>query len=270
MRRRAEGGAAGGSGYSAVRRHGTGVQFPASKRAVKEGDYLLSVLAITICPLFRRIVQKPMRGKLMQLSKNIVAGAVGAILFLGTVGNADRLMAQELPQNTNSVLRNNKYQSSGIRTEIMGTNVKGDAITVQLAVHNDTIGRMYLFWVGNFDAALSSGEFFVVDNVVGITYCKGYNTDNQQNMTFCMREKAKDLNYYSAIDKDSFSIMSIRFVASERDFKLKPDSLLSFVVKFVARSAPSDTSIVGDEKGVSTPMVITINFPLIPITQQNN
>jgi len=137
-------------------------------------------------------------------------------------------------------------------------------ITVQLVLKNTTKLRQYLLAFGSHSAALDTGKLGELADVSGINAC-GLNAGSDQVIYDRCKEMAANANYYTYIEPEDSTAVSMRYSFSDVD---KAAKTISFSFKAIVRTAAADLDPLADpSKGLSQPRVVNINLPLIPINR---
>lgn len=169
------------------------------------------------------------------------------------------------------------FQSQGIKATITSISLTERTIILQFIVQNTRRSGVYLAIVGGYGG--SAGTLMATNGAVykmnapgstisGLASCynSGYATSTDQNIAQCL--KTSNENDMSMVEAGQTAILGIIYSRSSPNSAGQNDNI-NFALKFLVRSAPAEggTLAAAAAGKAGPPSVVTITFPLIPLSQ---
>jgi hypothetical protein len=169
------------------------------------------------------------------------------------------------------------FQSQGIKATITSISLSENKIILQFIIQNTRQSGIYLAIVGGWGG--TAGTLMATNGAVykmsspdstisglGSCYSPGSMTTTDQNIAECLQKSNQ--NDMNMVEAGQTAILGIIYDRRSQNSANSSDNI-NFVLKFIVRSAPAQggtlTAAAAGEAG--PPSVVTITFPLIPLSQ---
>lgn len=229
------------------------------------------------------IIEAPSNRITRTLSRMVAASIVtAAIAVVAPPSSAQQSPAAAATQDSGAsgsqpatTAASSGFQSQGIKATITSVSLEDRKIILQFLVQNTRQSGVYLAVVAGYGGsagtimATNGAKYEMTNQVSGIPSCYrgGYNLSTDQDIAECL--KTSNENDMSMVEAGQTAILGIIYNRDDQN-SADPTDTINFVLKFIVRSAPAQggTLAAAAAGKAGPPSVVTITFPLVPLTSQ--